>query len=264
MESTTLKTLFISALLLFQSFAFSAETIDIATCIEQRTQQYPMNGYEQIVVFAPYRTGCTYVYNILRFLFESEEMKYPPFREDVPPGQKVCKTHLPQLPKKGTAIVFTTRNPLHSCFSLYRVLSATTPLSEADLEVITANQVGFYIASLPFLSNNPDCLTLKYEEFVDTIDNIFTNIERFFSIAIAEADKQLLRKALDKDNVLANIEHLAIFDHEDPHTRFHGDHIDQGKMPPEEREWAQNKILRELEKFKSIIQACGYSNIFNN
>ncbi len=252
------------AAFVMHSEGFCSDYIDIATCIEARTQQYPMNGYEQIVVFAPYRTGTTYVYNIMRFLFESEEMKYAPRGEDIQSELNVCKTHLPQMPKPGTAIICTIRNPLDACFSLYRVLSSTQAVCEADIEKIVEGHMGVWVLSLPFLLNNRKCILLRYEEFVNRIEVVFEKIEAFFSIAIAEQDKELLEKALSRENVLANIKDQASFDYEAPYTRFHGNHIDLREMPAEERDRVRSKILHELKKYQPLIALCGYASVFDS
>ena len=111
------------------------EYIDLTSFIDTRTQQYNITPYHRIFVCSPYRTGSTYVFNILRFLFEDDQTKSSPNWGAVFPGRVVCKCHsLNYLSQNATYVaLYTTKNSFIESLLLILVVQST-------LEGINAGQ----------------------------------------------------------------------------------------------------------------------------
>ncbi|MEI8364792.1 MAG: sulfotransferase domain-containing protein [Parachlamydiaceae bacterium] len=260
----TLYYFFAVIFLFINTDVFSSEFIDIATCIEDRTQQYGLNGYERAIVLSPYRTGSTFAFNILRFLFESEEMKYNLCWDKEIPQRKVYKRHYFEAEKAENIIVYTVRNPLDACFSAYRVslgIDKTKQNLDDNIRDLVTHQMSLWYEFEPILSSPYIFLLLRYEDFVNNIDHVFEKLESFFCIVIAEQDKALLREALSKENVAENVKEFKEFDQTDPYSLLHGYHIELGGMSNGERRRVNRAILRELTKHKRIIEKWGYAHI---
>lgn len=234
--------------------------IDLDTCINERTQQYPLDGYSGVCLVSPLRTGSTLVYNILRILFENLNS-----------SALVRKTHdLNHLattnPAANHLYVFTLRDPADSCFSWYRVMNEKngkelTPLTQNYIQDIVIGIVHQWNLLHQLQALNKEVIVLKYEDFVNNPDHIFKTLEDRLSISINDADKNLLIKALSKENVLDNINSIDSFDKWSKIHLFHGNHIDQSEIPDEIREGIKNMIREEILNFKDIFNQWGYTTI---
>lgn len=262
--------LFKLSILLFCFFSFntiqSAEKgkkkepqyINIANCINDRTKQYPLEGYKGIYLLSPARTGSTVIFNLLRFLFESEENKstfcYANFE------CLVNKTHWLYTHEKDYLYIFTIRNPIDATFSHYRVKRGEWNEDiKTIIDRLAEAQIIVWKDLKKLLFLNRKVIVLRYEDFVNNIDFIFDTLEDELSISIANSDKALLRKALSKENVLYNIRHFESFDDYDHIHGFHGKHIDEEEVSAEEKAYVINLIIETLQKYRRIIEKWGYT-----
>ncbi len=233
------------------------EIIDLRTFLKERTQQYPhQKEFKAIYVNTPPRTGSTLVYNILRFLFESEN-HYPYSNNH---QNLIIKTHDYNLIKKDILYVFTLRNPIDACFSHYLAYCSDKkkilPLGILDAIVHTQLKSIRYLERL--ILNEANIVILKYEDFVDDFDFLFLVIENRFSIFISCKDKIFLKKALQKDNVIKNIVKLESFSHIDEFSLFHGDHISRIDFPSELKETIKREIAERIFPYRSFYEKWGY------
>lgn len=240
------------------SKVYSEEEINIDKCIEQRTQQYPLNGYKQICVYSPDRTGSTLVFNILRILFEDEKNKNRSgWRNKIRKNDLiVCKTHAMPPLNNEIAYVFTMRNPIDACFSLCRL--SIKDNSAKNIKMYAKDQMDRWNGLERLLSHNLKVVVLKYEEFNDNMDHIFEKLEEEFSIVIDEKDKSLLRKALCKENVLKTVDKLENFSEYESINLFHGSHIDQGEISEEDKALIKRQIAKKFVQYKKELNKWGY------
>jgi hypothetical protein len=241
----------------------ASEYIDIANCIDYRTQKYPTGKYEKIFVCSPYRTGSTYIYNIFRFLFEDIETKDNPFWGGAQPIRKVSKNH--GLFEKADTIVeiFTIRNPIDSCVSYCRVMKKDVLIDQKFVEDAIDEVMGLWYQFSPLLEEERNCMIFRYEEFVGDIHHVFNDIESFFSIVIDESDKEFLERALSKENVIANTTRYQSFSEYDNITLLHGNHVASETLPIEDYQTIRRIALEKLESHREIIEKWGYSYIFD-
>ena len=258
--------LILLSLILFKSNANENEYIDLTSCIDARTQQYLITPYDKIFVCSPYRTGSTYVFNILRFLFEDDKTKNSPNWSGGPSGRIVCKFHSldQQLNTKITYVV-TVRNPLYACFSNYRVhldINEIESCPDEELQKLVDEWMNFWyrIGSIDF--SRSDLILLRYEQFLNNVDYVVSEVESFYSIRIREEDRVTLRKAMSRENVIKNTEKYQFFSKFDPGSLIHGNHIQQEEMEKNEYERVMRVIINQLKNHKEIISKWGYSYIF--
>lgn len=237
--------------------------IDIATCIDYRTQQYPTGNYKTVCICSPPRTGSTFIYNIVRFLFEDELTKHAAHWNENMNVHKVSKSHGILIDDPTRCVIFTVRNPLESSFSTYRVLYGINTLSQTLISEVVETQINYLHQLNNLLLNNKEAILFRYEYFVNDIYYVYNKLETFFSITIDKQDKSLLAEALDRDNVIANIEKFDSFDHFDEISGFHGNHIELDNISLVKRNIINKLLLKELEKHKEIIEMWGYSYIFD-
>jgi hypothetical protein len=265
-----MKFLFKFSILLFCLFSFSLiqsaekgkkkepEFIDIANCINDRTKQYPLKDYTGIYLLSPARTGSTVVFNILRFLFESEENKSKPGYKNF--NCLVNKTHHLYTAEEDYLYVFTIRNPIDATFSHYRIKRGEGNENIGKLVYKLASaQISLWRNLEKLLSLGRKVIILRYEDFVNNIDFVFDTLEDELSFSIAKPDKVLLRKALSKENVLYNIRHFESFEDYDRIHGFHGKHIDEGEISAEEKAHVTHLIIQALQKYRPIIERWGYT-----
>lgn len=255
------KTIFF--LFFLESFLFSSEFIDIGCAINQRTQQYLTGDYKNIYVVSPPRTGSTYIYNILRYLFENDKTKMKSFWGNEYNVHKVAKLHNFIEQDQENAIIIPIRDPLYAIFSLYRISNEKSlinddEINEEIIEGLVKNYTDFLYQYAFILSNTDEYLLIRYENFFNKMSYVIKKLEEFFSIKIHEKDKFFLEKILSRNNVLANIEKYQTFEKYDPLSGFHGNHIQTIKHPEKEGRIFR-VIFEHLEKHREIIEIWGYS-----
>lgn len=249
------------------AFEFSEDYIDIATSIELRTQQYTLNKYEKIILLSPYRTGSTYIYNILRYLFENNEHKYSPHWGQDHELRKVCKHHSLNFDNDNSFFFITIRNPLDSCVSLYRVLSESHSNNSSEkisIIDIVEQQVSLLYEVDSVFQFYQNFHILYYEDFIDNLDYIYEVIETSLAIKIDNFDKEFLKKVMNRENVIANIKKFPTFNESDPSSLLHGNHIQLCPSEDINGKATLAAILEELKKHRTIIEKWGYAHIFEH
>ncbi len=237
----------------------SEEYVDINAQIPYRTQQYPMGNYEKILVCSPYRTGSTLLFNVLRFLFEDVRVLNQSTFEKNVPNAKVGKAHAIFSPKKHHFIFIPVRNPLDACYSYCRFQYKDKEVSETDLDKIVDDYIQKMTKADLLLQKHKNVIALKYEDFAEDFDYLFDLIQAVFSIQVHEKDKCLIKKALSKENVAANIQKYKSYNKFDRSTHFHGNHIDLTTTPTQRQEILKSRIHEKLEPYEDLFERWGYT-----
>lgn len=220
----------------FQSYAH--EVYDVETLPILRTKAYLPGNYKRIVVFSAPRTGSSLIYNVFKFLFE-EDSKLSAPHDHFEWDRIVRKTHsfdqINSLDKRDSLCVFTFRHPFYAGISNYRVQSN----NEIDYRRLAQGFVSWHYNYLCFSekmeNHGLNILRLKYEEFANNLDALFSRIESYFHFSIDPADKELMRKGYSKANIEACTQDLKDFSVYFPISGFHGQHVGaQGYVPPKE------------------------------
>jgi hypothetical protein len=249
--------LFFQLACFYISSVFSNNFIDIDTLLTSRSQQYYFQEHNsKIHLCTPPRTGSTFVYNVLRFLFENENQKpWESNKENL-----IVKSHLSSQFEKRGIFVVTIRNPIDACISEYRVQCSISNkiLPIKILDEIFNKQIKFMYDLDKIHEATPSMLILQYEKFQNNFNYIFDELESFFSISIADKDKDFLKRCLNKTNVLANTKHYKSFNDFDKFSTFHGNHIDIGELPPTIIDLVKEDLLLKLNSHKALLKRWGY------
>ncbi len=250
----TFFTVFLSA------FCFSTEILDIETLPLQRSQRYPIGPYHKIVVLSAPRTGSSVVYNIFRFLFEEEGSLVKSHRFEL--DRYVVKTHrldqLSMLPvEEKVLFVIPLRHPVDACISNYRI----SPNSDQNLKEFTKRIVQRHKSYFEFYDElqitGKDVFFLRYEEFADDLDSLLLAIEGYFHVDISLADKDLIKRGYNRNNIHAWTSEFASFRECFAVSGFHGQHVSlQEYKPPQQfLHW----LYFYLSRMKLLIEKYGYS-----
>lgn len=251
------KLLFCLSICLCPLRIFSNEqSVDLRTFLKTRTQQYPFAQETKIYLSTPPRTGSTLVYNVLRFLFEPENHN----NWEMNASNLITKNHETNLVPKDGLFVFTMRNPVEACMSHYRVCcsdqNAILPLK--ILDEILKMQVNSLRYLNKLISKNKKVLVLKYESFVDNFDSLFESIENSFRINISLTDKDIIKSALNKENVSKHIEGFSSFSQYDELSLFHGLHINHGEFSEEFEAIVRADIISRIQPYIREFKKWGY------
>lgn len=237
------------------------ESIDIQEQYHYRTQQYPTNDYQKILVFSPSRTGSTLVFNVLKFLFENSDC----LDENAWIGGKkfiVGKTHHLGYFEPSCMIFCTIRNPEDTCFSRYRVMNPGKfkKLNQKALDIAVRDYITqmHWVQSL-VKGNLPNVVLLKYEEFDSNLNFIFDEVENKLGIEISEFDKTLMEEAFSKKNVAKSTKKLNEFKNYDGVTLFHGAHIEGDEFTKEQKEFVYEEIRKRLSGKCDFLKQFGYT-----
>ena len=252
--------------ILFSCYADENEFVDLGSFVGSRSMQYEIKSYDKIFVYSPYRTGSTYIFNVLRFLFEDEETKNSPDWGNENQGRVVCKYHSLNKLSNNVSCFVTIRNPFHSFFSFYRIYlnsNKVESFSDGDLRALVDSYMETWYQIESVISGKSNAIILRYEMFLDGIDFVFMCIESFYSIEIKDEDKLTIRKSLSLENVIANARKYNSFDEFDLGSLIHGNHIQQNSMNKSEFNREKRLIFDQLKKHQEIICKLGYSYIFD-
>lgn len=259
-----------SILIAFSYSSHAAEYIDIDEAVKQRTCQYSLNG--KAIVYSPFRTGSTLVYNILRFLFEAEKNFNIPGWGYEGRNNLVYKTHERPYFEANDIVFFTIRNPIDACLSDYIIRynsfigknkkqNLTTEIMNKMIELVIQDQIARWKCLDKLMSENKNIVVLKFEKFNNNMNFILDELECLLGFRIDDHDRYLINLAYSKDNILNYTKKFKDFSSYD-HTLFHGDHIDKGKVPVEHLQLVKTKITEALLFHKRIINKLGYDWIF--
>ncbi|HTJ78609.1 MAG TPA: hypothetical protein VL357_06395 [Rariglobus sp.] len=161
-----------------------------------------------VIQFSPVRTGSTIIYNLLRECLPDKT---------VTKAHTYCR-HFGHLP-----LVATTRHPLDCISSMIQVKNA-----QPDDETIRSTVERFYAnggTDLIRIKNERKILLLRYEEFVDDYEPVFSSFEAYFGISISSdkrADLTAKYNIESTKKIAASQDGFATWD---PVTKIHGQHI---------------------------------------
>ncbi|MEM8777522.1 MAG: hypothetical protein AAGF26_01355 [Cyanobacteria bacterium P01_G01_bin.49] len=168
-----------------------------------------------IAQFSPPRSGSTLIYNVLREVF---------------PEKFVEKGHVYSKINSKYPIVVTYRHPLDSiASSIQRYgLPLTDKVIEEQILELDSNGVWDVLN----LKGKPNVLMLRYEDFSNNFNFIYSELESFFGIEISQEKKELIKDKYKIEAVERMIESKESFDDFDPVTHLHGKHISKYKGQP--------------------------------
>ena len=239
--------------------------ISIQDEYSKRTRQYSTNGYKKILLYSPYRTGSTLVYNVLKFLFEKSYFLDKDSWQDS--NAIVGKTHILGRIEPSTFIFCTIRNPVDACFSGYRVIisskySLMAPYQKID-EMALDSAVDDYIAQMESIDDllrqkMRNITFLPYEDFNSNMEIIFDRIENIFDITICEIDRLLMEETFSKKNVSQFIKQFKNFSVYDTSSLFHGDHIEGNEFSKEQKTLICDEIKKRLLGRCDFLEKYGY------
>lgn len=193
-----------------------------------------------IVQFSPGRSGSTLVWNILKELFENENIhKCHRIKYDV--NQK---------------IVSTVRDPRDILAS--RLLIGNNEINEVIIKKNLDEMKRYGFDDLIKIKNKSNVLILKYELFYNNYDYIFDELEQFFGITISLEKRNEIKQKFEIKEVMKISSKLGSFKKYDKDTHIHGKHISEYKgkpnnwkniIPKEYHEMVKNALQRYVELF---------------
>jgi hypothetical protein len=188
-----------------------------------------INDFDEMILLSPIRTGSTFVYNILRRIFNN-----------------VNKTHYERFYEKKLYFM-TIRHPYNSIISKALVFD-----EEINLDtIIKYTKIYLETGGTIIVNNNldkPNIILFYYEDFFDNPSNIFKIINEKLGIKI---DEDLQKKLIEEFNI-NNMQKIANnykdFDFYDRETHIHGNHISKYKG---ETDYKKILSLEEINYLKS-------------
>lgn len=237
------------------------DKIDLSQLHLSRIKQYDIGHYDNITLYSPHRTGSTVVYNVLRYLFEDDDIMdilgYYFRKKKNLLANKVCKTHFFwPCEQDNTCIVSTIRHPLDTIVSRMRI--SPKDRSDQAINKLIRDYFTSWTNIRRLQSYGKKVIVLQYEDFEDNLDAIFSRLEEQLSINIEEQDKANLKNALSRENVQDYIQKFSSFSKKDI-THLHGNHIESDNSPYFNKEEARQRVAKLLIPYKKRVQEVGYS-----
>lgn len=215
----------------------------------------------KIIVYSPFRTGSTLVYNILNYLCEDQSVN-----SSARLSKRVIKAHHPQQERYFKLIkdrgyfgyVFVTiRNPLEAALSYCNLVDIYERGNAVEAINLMKRQ---YELLKEFTLQHEDHLevtVLRYEKFNDHLEIILGEIEKVFSCHISFEDRREIFRLFSKEKMKGISDSLGSWKSFDPETELRGGHIDKMRnrytvSPP-----FQNILFERLE---SVLSLWGYSS----
>ncbi|MFN3165695.1 MAG: hypothetical protein ACE37H_01380 [Phycisphaeraceae bacterium] len=202
-----------------------------------------MHGKRYVIQMSPVRTGSTLVYNLLRRVLSDKT---------------VIKDHKYRIAFGHLPIVATVRDPFDAIASIIRVnnLGNDQPGVEQACHIFRHHGADDIVR----IRNKPNVLILKYEVFIDSYDYIFSELERFMGISIAEDLKSELIGEFDIDNAKKIARHNDRFGEYDSETLIHGGHISERAKQAgyAVQMFSEQQIDAIVKAMPGYIQAFGY------
>ena len=208
------RVLLLLCFLSIQTFAEEKEPLDVETLAFGREEVYPTLSYEKIIIYSLPRTGSSLVYNLFRYLFEKEEylsLPHQPFSRQ----KKVMKTHdqknVHSLKSKKTLCVVTTRDPIQSALSLYRVQKNKIQKISDWCQSQMKKQKKFQRKLKKLEKRGYHFFFISYDEIEQGIPYLLDKIEDQFHITISHADREKLIHGYSRENVAIQTQSLENF-----------------------------------------------------
>ena len=211
--------------------------------------------FSKIFVLSPYRTGSTYIYMILNYLFEDQSNK-----DHTDYSKKVVKTHnTPSFPLSNKSIwVVPVRHPLDSCTSIFRMPNT----SIKSRKVFFYSLLEKYKQTESFVNKTPSnqVLLLRYEKFNTDFDYIIDSIEDKFEVKVTQLDKENMKNMFSKEANLKRQKEMPDFNTYDPITGLHGNHISTEKTTLKEMLNTDDYNM-VIEKIENLLPTFHYSDM---
>lgn len=190
---------------------------------------------KNIVSKGPKRSGCTLMRMILTELFNSSSS----YKYKTHEGNNIAdvRTHLYEKLPKRTFLIVTLRNPFDSLISCIRACSNKGRIADRfpsqeiirlECKVWALDQVREYHKMISMINIVDNSLEVKYENFHNCFEYLFTQLERFLGVEIPVVTKKAVYDKCSKSNVRILQSRLATFNDADPITFIHGYHIYKG------------------------------------
>ena len=214
---------------------------------------------EKIIVYSPFRTGSTLVYNILNYLCEDQtENSADRF------NKRVIKTHYPQhkryfkhfKERSCFGYVFVTiRHPKEAAVSYCNLVDIYE--RGKALEAINLMKEQYELLK-EFVSKEKDGLevtVLRYEEFNDQLASILVEIERVFRCTISIEDREEIFRLFNRKKMKEISESLGSSKSFDPETELRGGHVDKRR-----NRYVLSSSFQKIvcERLESVVSLWGY------
>lgn len=201
-----------------------------------------------IIQYGPPRTGSTLLWNVLRAVCHEKDVqrchRLSRFRKSV-----FCRS----------PIIVSVRNPI-DCIS-----SSIQRFEKVPSNEVLNEQLAMYerngIWDLLEVKNKSNALIMKYENFYQDWDYIFSKIEGFLQIKISDNLKKECIDNFSIEQVEKKSKALGSFSNYDKNDFIHGKHISEykGKVGHGEEYLPAELVEKIYTKFKVIFDEFGYS-----
>jgi len=116
---------------------------------------------------------------------------------------------------------------------------------------------------LASICNKSNVLVLRYEDFLNNHDYIFTRFEEFFSLSIAPSLKEEFCEQFKVDKVHEKSQALGDFSQWDKNDQVHGKHVSKYKGQPGTamRIFSREQLLRIQSELSFAYDAFGYEKL---
>ncbi|MEX0961455.1 MAG: hypothetical protein WDZ28_01195 [Simkaniaceae bacterium] len=222
-----------------------------------REGSYPpfeLSENQRILLLTPPRTGSTFVYNILAYLFEDINFSHISHNFN---QKRVVKSHTQGVKLRNYDCLFISakRSPLDMFDSISR--TNHIPMDMQNIKklkyVSNAKPIYHYLSKKPLSK----VLFLTYEKFVDNINYLFDELEGFFSIEIPHEMRKKIEQMFSKEEMLKIQNRYKDFSQYDLVTGIHGAHIDKNHDSKNSSALTNSQIKQQ---FFDIYKMWGYSN----
>jgi hypothetical protein len=213
------------------SFADEDDFVPIDQIPYRRTHKYSSGPYGRIIICSAPRTGSTLLANVLRFLFEEEKnLKDPIYGLS---ENKVVKVHCVKSTYKkykldNPIFFIPIRNPFDSLKSTLRAWDEDLDVAKVRGKRFINTLEKFYLNLFDLKSQFNSLVEVDYELFSNDLEFLLEIIEKQFSISIDSQDKQLLKYACSKENMLKNSQLYSNFKEYNVLSGIHGLHVSEG------------------------------------
>jgi hypothetical protein len=196
-----------------------------------------------VIQFSPVRTGSTIIYNLLR---------------ECLPNKTITKTHTYSRYFGHLPLVATTRHPLDCISSMLQVKNAKPDPETLESTVVRFNANG--ASDLLLIKGERQLLLLRYEEFVDDYNPVFSSFESYFHIQIPVEKRAELTRKYSIESAMKIASSHDSFTSWDPVTKIHGQHISKfGGRPYSYKEYFTDDQIQHLKsRCKDYMAAFGY------
>lgn len=204
---------------------------------------FKLSEKAKVVVFAPCRTGSTYVYNVLNYLFEDQEADFSRVNE-----KRVARFHSGFIPDKSfrNTVFITLRDPLQVTRSYCNLLDICQIYRAKEI----AREVrAMYSEVFKFYSTDHLCQKVILD-FSD-LDSLLTHVERAFELQIDESLKYELSKLFNKKRMKEISDNLKSWRHFDLELALVGGHVNKQRslfIQSQRFEKAVTPILEEAHQ----------------